>query len=48
MAASSRGWFALCVVVTLLWLRAPNRWDLFDLESVCQRLCKAGLGMQVR
>lgn len=45
---SARRWFCSEVAADLLWLRAANRWDLFDLESVCQRLCKAGLGRQVR
>jgi hypothetical protein len=48
LSGSSRRKTCVEVAADLMWLRSPHRWDLYDLESVCLRLTKAGLGRQVR
>lgn len=44
----ARWFFCSEVAATLMWLREPHRWDLYDLESVCQLLCKAGIARKIQ
>lgn len=36
------------VAADLMYLRSPNRWEPYDLESVCQLLCKAGVARRIQ
>lgn len=48
LSGSSRRKTCAKVAADLMWLRDPHRWDLFDLESVCQHLCKQGIARRVQ